>query len=129
MAFQSTYSLPSAPALTLPIFRAATESRTQYTNCRYSLLVISVASIQNPLIEIERLRELKAYAGSSSLGPIWKVPCGMYTIPGGFGRLYLLPGETPWSCPSFGKLPPPLFFFPSIPQLASIEMQTIAGNA
>src|SRR5688572_25709655 len=91
IAFQSTYSLPSAPALTFPNLRAATESRTQNTNWRYSLFVISVASIQKPLIDTDLLRALKAYAGSSSLGPIWKVPWGMYTMPGGFGNEYLFP--------------------------------------
>ena len=49
--FQSMDSIPSEPCLTKPINFAAMESLTQFVNSLYSLLVISVASIQKPLIE------------------------------------------------------------------------------
>ena len=44
--------------------------------------------------------------------------------PGGFGNTYLLPGETPCTCPSLGSELPPLFFFPRIPQLDTVNTRT-----
>jgi len=53
---------------------------------------------------------------------MWNVPGGIYTIPGGFGRLHLADGATPCNCPSFGSE------LPLLP-LLQLDNATIADTA
>ena len=92
-----TRSSGGAPGMSAAVgVRSATVTYpVALTKAANASLVTSVASIQNPLMEICLLRAVYAKFTSSSLGPMWKVPGGTYTIPGGLVRLYLLPGATP----------------------------------
>ena len=92
--FQSTANVPST-SFPNPNSLAANESLTQYTNWRYSLFVISVASIQKPFMETCLLRAVKLKFTSSSLGPMWNVPGGTYTIPSGLP----IPARLPLAAP------------------------------